>query len=309
MKIINGLENFEPLPFAVVTAGTFDGVHVGHQKILKRLTEIAKANNGQSVLITYWPHPRLVIGSSNNAELRLLSSFEEKAYLLANYGLDYLLVLSFTPEFAQLSSQDFVQQILKDKIGTRKLVIGYDHRFGKNREGSFEHLQANAGQYGFEVEEISRQDVDDVGVSSTRIRKAIENADIQTANHYLGSYYLLSGQVVKGQQIGRTIGFPTANIAIDEPHKLIPAQGVYAVRAFCGGNYWNGMLNIGTRPTVNGQNQSVEVNLFDFNQDIYGEKIRLELVAFMRPEQKFVNLAALQLQLYADKENALRLLS
>lgn len=311
VKIINGLEEIQPIPYAVVTAGTFDGVHLGHQKILKRLREIADACEGQTVLITYWPHPRIVLSGGTDTGLRLLSSFEEKIHRLEQFGLDYLIVLPFTKEFAALSSQDFIQQILIEKLHTRKLVIGYDHRFGKNREGSFEHLQANAAAYGFEVEEIPRQDVDEVGVSSTRIRKALEAGDIDTANHYLGAPYLFVGEVVHGQQIGRVIGFPTANIAIADAYKLIPAKGVYAVRlTLPDGRLFGGMMSIGTRPTVDNSGvQSIEVNIFDFAEDVYGQSVTVEVIAFMRSEQKFANLAALQAALYADKENALEILA
>jgi riboflavin kinase/FMN adenylyltransferase len=228
MRIYYSIDDFSPVKNAVVTSGTFDGVHVGHKKILSRLTEVARKSGGETVVITFWPHPRLVL-YPDDKQLRLLNTFEEKAELLKKQGVNHLLRIPFTKEFSQLSSEDFITKILVEKIGTKKLVIGYDHHFGKNREGSFEQLKLNAPKYGFEVEEIPRQDVDHVTVSSTTIRKAIESADLDTANHLLGQPYMLSGRVVKGDQLGRQLGYPTANIEIDSIHKLIPADGIYAV--------------------------------------------------------------------------------
>ena len=251
MKVYQGLDHFTKLPFAVVTSGTFDGVHVGHQKILARLREVARLHKGETVVITYWPHPRLIV-STDSAELKLLSTIDEKIELLAKYQVDHLVIIPFTKEFSQLSSEQFITQILVEKIGTKKLVIGYDHRFGKNREGSFEHLKQNASTYGFDVEEIPRQDIDDVGVSSTRIRNALQEGKIHLANEYLGSPYALTGKVVAGDQIGRQLGFPTANIQLDQPYKLIPMEGIYAVKVAHQGNLYKGMLYIGTRPTIDG---------------------------------------------------------
>ena len=300
MKIHEGSEGFPIVTVPVVTSGTFDGVHVGHQTILERLKEIARREGGETVVLTFWPHPRLVLKPDDNS-LRLLSTFEEKADLLAEHGIDHLVKVPFTKEFSQLSSQDFIQQVLVEDLGTKKLVIGYDHRFGRNREGSFEALKANAGAYGFTVEEIPRQDVDDVGVSSTKIRKALEAGDVARANEYLHRPYSLRGEVVKGDQLGRTIGYPTANLDLNAPHKLIPADGVYAVRGYVDGQTHAGMLYIGPRPTVNGQDRRIEVNFFDFNQDLYGKTLRLEFIARTRGDAKFDDLEGLKAQLAQDE--------
>lgn len=307
MKIYEGLSDFPKISNAVVTSGTFDGVHLGHQKILHRIREIARSINGETVLITFWPHPRLVLYPDEH-KLRLLSTFEEKAKLLRQFGIDHLVTIPFTKEFSQLTSKEFIESVLVDTIQTKKLVIGYDHRFGKNREGSFEYLKAHHANYGFELEEISRQDVEDIGVSSTKIRHALETSDIETAINYLGRPYELNGLVIKGQQIGRSIGFPTANIHIPNDYKLIPKDGVYAVEALVSGVLYKAMLNIGNRPTVNGTRKTVEANLFDFQGDLYDKQITIYIKAFLREERKFDGLEALKAQLFIDQKNAKNLL-
>ncbi|WP_439475358.1 bifunctional riboflavin kinase/FAD synthetase [Algoriphagus formosus] len=303
MKIYEGLSQFENVPNPVVTSGTFDGVHLGHQKILQRIREIAKSIKGETILLTFWPHPRLVLYPKEH-NLRLLSTFEEKAKLLRQFGIDHLISIPFTKEFSQLTSQEFIQSILVDKIKTKKLVIGYDHRFGKNREGSFEYLQQHSGEFGFDLEEISRQDVDEIGVSSTKIRNALESGDIITANNFLGRPYELNGLVIKGQQIGRSIGFPTANVHIPNSYKLIPKDGVYAVEASVNGSLYKAMLNIGNRPTVDGSSKSVETHLFDFEGDLYDKQITIYLRDYLREEQKFESLEALKSQLLIDQQRA-----
>ena len=303
MKIYEGLNEFLPVTNPVVTSGTFDGVHLGHQKILQRIREIARSIGGETVMITFWPHPRLVLYPQEH-KLRLLSTFEEKAKLLRQFGIDHLVTIPFTKEFSQLSSREFIDQVLVEKIQTRKLVIGYDHRFGKNREGSFEYLKQNSAEFGFELEEISRQDVDEIGVSSTKIRKALESGDIETANSYLGRSYELNGLVIKGQQIGRSIGFPTANIHIPNDYKLIPKDGVYAVETSVNGSIYKSMLNIGNRPTVDGNKKTVEAHLFDFQGDLYDKQLTIYLKAYLREEQKFENLEALKEQLLKDQQQA-----
>lgn len=307
MKIYEGLTDFQPVPNAVVTSGTFDGVHLGHQKILNRICEIARSLNGETVLITFWPHPRLVLYPDEH-NLRLLSTFEEKASLLRQFGIDHLITIPFTQEFSQMSSEEFIRKVLIKKIQTKKLVIGYDHRFGKNREGSFEYLQTHSREFGFELEEISREDVDQIGVSSTKIRKALESGDIQTANLYLGRPYEVNGLVVKGQQIGRLIGFPTANIHVPNDYKLIPKDGVYAVEVKVEKQKYKAMLNIGNRPTVDGSKKTVECHLFDFQGDLYKKLITIHFRAFIREERKFENLAALKTQLTLDQQSAKYLL-
>ena len=308
MKIYHGVEDFVRLTNAVVTSGTFDGVHVGHSKILARLREIASKANGETVVITYWPHPRLVLHPEDTS-LKLLNTFEEKAELLKAQGIHHLIRIPFTKEFSQLTSEEFITQILVDTIGTKTLVIGHDHHFGKNREGSFEQLRRNGPKYGFEVEEIPRQDVDHVGVSSTKIRMALEAGDIATASHFLGHPYTITGRVVMGDKLGRILGFPTANIEIDTFYKLIPEDGIYAVTIDYSHRRFNGMLYIGNRPTVNGIKRNIEVNIFDFNKDIYGDSLTISFHHLIRTDIKFNDLEELKRQLHLDKEEALKMLS
>lgn len=304
MKIYEGIEHLEKISNPVVTIGTFDGVHLGHQKILKRIRTLADGTGGETVLITFWPHPRLVLYPHEH-NLRLLSTFEEKAKLLKTYGIDHLVTIPFTKEFSELSSEQFIQKILIQAIGTKILVIGYDHRFGKNREGGFDYLKSNLDNYPFQLEEISREDVDDVGVSSTKIRKALEEGKVDIANEYLGRDYELNGIIIKGQQLGRSIGFPTANIHIPHDYKLIPADGVYAVKVCVEGEMFQGMLNIGNRPTVNGESRTIEVNIFEFSGDLYDKRVSVYIKSFLRSEMKFPGLDSLKSQLEKDKTTAL----
>jgi riboflavin kinase/FMN adenylyltransferase len=307
MKIYHGIEDFARLHYAVVTSGTFDGVHIGHQKILTRLREAATKNNGETVVITFWPHPRLVLHPEDTS-LRLLNTFEEKAELLKAQGIQHLVRIPFTKEFSQLTSHQFIKQILVETIGTKTLVIGHDHHFGKNREGSFEQLIVNGPKYGFDVEEIPRQDVDHVGVSSTKIRTALEAGDIDTANHFLGSHYSITGRVVVGDKLGRMLGFPTANIEIDTAYKLIPIDAIYAVTVVHGHSRYRGMLYIGNRPTVHGIKRNIEVNIFDFDKDIYGESLTIFFHQLIRRDRKFSDLEELKNQLHQDEAAALRIL-
>jgi riboflavin kinase / FMN adenylyltransferase len=300
MMIYHGIEDFVSLPYAVVTSGTFDGVHKGHQKILQKLKETAVANNGETVVITFWPHPRMVL-YPEQTDLKLLNTFEEKAELLRANGVQHLVRIPFTKEFSQLSSHEFIQKVLVQKIGTKKLVIGYDHRFGKNREGSFEALIEDAPKYGFEVQEIPRQDIDHITISSTNIRKALREGDMQSANELLGMPYSLQGRVIKGDRLGRLMGFPTANIEVEFKYKLIPAEGVYAVSTAYNGQRYKGMLYIGYRPTVGGIKKNIEVNIFDFDKDIYGENLKINFHTLIRHDVKFNDLEALRLQLQKDK--------
>jgi len=304
MKIYHSLDDFSTLNYAVVTSGTFDGVHLGHQKILERLKEIAKNNAGETVVITFWPHPRLVLRPDDRT-LKLLNTFEEKAELLKEQGIQHLVRIPFTKEFSQLSSQDFIKKILVDKIGTKKLVIGYDHHFGKNREGSFDQLKINAPQFGFEVEEIPRQEIDHLAVSSSKIRKAIEAGEMDIATQLLGRPYAMTGRVVKGDQIGSGLGFPTANLDLDSHYKLIPADGIYAVSVEYERKKFGGMLYIGNRPTLLSTRQSIEVNIFNFDKEIYGENLKVELKKMLRMDSRFNNLDELKNQLHQDKADAL----
>ena len=300
MKIYHSLEEFGKVKNAVVTTGTFDGVHVGHITILERLKEIANSVDGETVLLTFFPHPRMVLFSDN--DLKLITSQHEKIDLLRKAGVDHLIIHPFSKVFSRLSSVEFVRDVLVNKIGTSRLVIGYNHHFGRNREGSFEHLKEYGPVYGFQVEEICAQDVDAVSVSSTKIRKALESGDLKTAKVYLGHQFQLSGTVVVGENLGNKIGFPTANIQVLDVHKLIPANGVYAVRVLVREKEYLGMLNIGNRPTVNGISKTIEVHIINFNASIYGEEITVVFEGWIRNEQKFKNIEALQCQLLKDKQ-------
>lgn len=301
MNVYRSLEEFENKKNAVVTTGTFDGVHFGHQKIVSRLKEVAKQIKGETVIITFFPHPRLVLFPEDN-DLKLINTLDEKITLLREAGIDHLIIIPFTKEFSRLSSLEFVQQVLVDKIGTKRLVIGYDHHFGKNREGTFEHLKHYAPEYGFQVEEIPEQDINDVAVSSTKIRNAILQGDVTTANTYLEYPFNLTGIVSKGDQIGRTIGFPTANIKVPENYKLIPGEGIYAVKVYVDSRTFTGMLYIGNRPTINGLNKVIEVNIFDFNEDIYEQNIKVEFYQYLRGDKKLNGLEELKKALAADEK-------
>ena len=303
MKVYTSIDQFEKLDNAIVTTGTFDGVHIGHQKIISRLKEIAKLDNGETVLLTFFPHPRVVLFPDND-DLKMLSSEEEKISLLEYYGIDHLIIHPFTKEFSRLGSVEFVRNILVNKIGTKKLVIGYNHHFGRNREGTFEHLKEFGHIYGFNVEEIPAQDIDNVNVSSTKIRNAILAGDIKTASLYLGHLYSLSGIVIEGNKLGRKIGFPTANLFVEHSYKMIPLNGVYAVDVSVSGRKFSGMLNIGNRPTVGITEKTIEVNIFDFDEDIYDQKINVYFKERIRDEVKFPDLNALKDQLTKDKITA-----
>lgn len=307
MKIYYNLENFPVLKSPVLTLGTFDGVHVGHQKILSRLNDMAKSINGESVLMTFYPHPRAVI-FPDQRDIRLISTLNEKIELLERFGVNHLVVQSFTRDFSMLNHDTFVKEYLVAKIGVKKMVVGYDHQFGHDRKGSFTELQSLAPQLGFAVEEIPEQDIEDVAVSSTRIRKALLEGRVEDAAGLLGYNYTFSGRVVKGKQLGRQLGFPTANLECADPLKLIPANGVYAVNVVVRNSQYNGMLSIGTRPTFDNGARSVEVNIFDFDGDIYGENVKLIFKNYLRADQKFDGVDALVQQICLDKARSLELL-
>jgi riboflavin kinase / FMN adenylyltransferase len=307
MRVYRSLDALPKINNAIVTQGTFDGVHIAHKVIIKRVKELASQLKGETVLMTFDPHPRLVLFPEEQG-LKLLTTLDEKIIALEKEGIDHLVVIPFTKEFSNQSSVQFIRDIVVDKIGTKVLVIGYDHRFGKNREGTFEHLKEFAPIYGFDVVEIPEQDIEEIAISSTRIRKSLEIGDVVMAAKYLGRYYELSGKVVKGKQLGRTIGYPTANIQIEDPNKQIPADGVYAVEVFFNNEWKGGMLNSGFRPTVDGKVHAVEVHLFDFNSDLYDQTITIRFVDKLREEMKFNGLDELKNQLEKDKLHAIAVL-
>lgn len=306
MKVYYSIDDFQKLDKAVVTTGTFDGVHLGHRKILSQLNSVAKNIDGESVLLTFFPHPRMVL--QPDLDIKLINSQEEKINLLKSTGLDHLIIHPFTLEFSRTSSLEFVRNILVNKIGAKKLVIGYDHHFGRNREGSFEHLKEYGPLYGFEVEEISAQDIDDTTVSSTKIRKAIDEGTIEIANQYLKYPFPLTGKVVEGERIGSTIGYPTANILVKDSYKIIPANGVYAISLSFPGEPDKerrlGMCNIGIRPTFGGAFQTIEAHIFDFHEDLYGKELSLHFHKCLRKEMKFDGPEALKNQLAQDEKLA-----
>lgn len=306
LKVYYSIDDFQKLEKAVVTTGTFDGVHHGHRKILSQLNRVAKKSGGESVLLTFFPHPRMVL--QPDLDLKLINSQNEKIELLKSTGIDHLIIHPFTTEFSRTSSLDFVRNILVNQIGAKKLVIGYDHHFGRNREGSFEHLKEYGPLYGFEVEEISAQDVDDITVSSTKIRKAIESGTIEIANQYLGYPFPLRGIVVEGEKIGSTIGFPTANVRLRDNLKIVPANGVYAISASFPSQseqaMVKGMCNIGIRPTFGGKFQTIEAHLFDFQADLYGQEISLHFHQLLRREMRFNGAEQLKEQLKSDEAAA-----
>ena len=306
MTIHEGINSLPRLNFAVVTSGTFDGVHVGHQKILRRLVDLTRSNNGESAVMTFWPHPRMVL--EKECTLELLNTFEEKASLIQRYGIDHLIKIEFTSEFSQLSSQDFIEKYLVEKIQTKILVIGYDHRFGKNREGSFEYLNENSHELGFRVEEIPEQDVNDIAVSSTKIRNALKNGEIDLANSFLSKPYLLTGEVIKGDQIGRTLGYPTANLDLKASYKLVPKDGIYAVKVNLEDRVYNGVMSIGLRPTFDGNDRRIEVHIFDFDQNIYGRWLKVELIDRIRDEKKFSSQSELVEQMKLDEDQSRKIL-
>ncbi|HLP14513.1 MAG TPA: bifunctional riboflavin kinase/FAD synthetase [Flavobacteriales bacterium] len=300
MKVFHSLPLTEKLVNPVVTIGTFDGVHIGHTKILDRLKKRASNINGQSVVITFNPHPRQVLFPDDD-NLKLLSTQQEKIELLDRNGIDILIIIEFTREFSRLTALEFIRDILVNQVGVSELIIGYDHHFGRNREGSIESLKEMAQTFDFKVEEIPAEEIDEVTISSTKIRKAITEGDMHTANAFLGYDFGFRGIVEHGQKLGKSLGFPTANIHIPEKVKIIPQKGVYAVRVTCNFQTHKGVMNIGYRPTVDNSPQlRIEVHIFDFDQDIYGKEIGVHVVHKLRDEQKFEGLEQLKTQIGKD---------
>lgn len=302
LKIILNNSTFFSEEETFVTIGTFDGVHFGHQKIIEKVVSEAKIAKKKSVVLTFFPHPRMVL--QKDTSVKLINTIDERAALIEKTGLDYLIIHPFSKEFSRMTALEFVRDILVNQLNISKLIIGYDHHFGKNREGNINQLTEYSDLYDFKLTEIPAQDIDEVSVSSTKIRNALNAGDLKTANHYLGYFFMLSGTVVNGEKLGGKIGYPTANIHIEETYKLIPKNGVYVVKSFFENNTIFGMMNIGNRPTIDGNYQTIEVHFFDFNQNLYGQKISVELLFFLRDEQKFDSIDLLANQLKKDKQNA-----
>lgn len=307
MKIYHGIDLFQPVPNPVVTVGTFDGVHLGHQEIFSQMQKEARRCGGETVVVTFYPHPRLVI-HPDSKNLKFINTQERKYEIINRSEIDHLIVIPFSKEFANLSSGDFVKRYLVEKIKIHMLVVGYDHHFGKDRLGGYNELKGMGKIYGFELLEIPARMIDGVPVSSTKIRKALMEGNIRMANALLGYDYSISGKVVYGNRIGRTIGFPTANIEQEDEYKLISAVGVYACKVDHYGKIYKGMGNIGYRPTIDVGNLTIEVNIFDFDEEIYGDRITIYFIERIRDEKKFENLSALREQLTIDKARVLEIL-
>ncbi|HCE54431.1 MAG TPA: riboflavin biosynthesis protein RibF [Lutibacter sp.] len=307
MKIYTDLAEYTSKNKTFVTIGTFDGVHIGHQKVLSNLVLSAEKNNASSVLLTFFPHPRMVL--QKNTDIKLINTLEERIELLKKTGLDSLVIHEFTEDFAEKTALDFVKNVLVDHLKIANLIIGYDHRFGKNREGNFDQLSEYGNIFGFEVNKISQQEIDHITISSTKIRKAIELGNIEEANRYLGYHFMLKGEIVKGNNLGEKIGFPTANLSIKESYKLLPKTGSYIVKSELENQTVYGMMNIGYNPTVKGKKQTIEIHFFDFNKDLYGKKIQIDVLKFLRDEQKFDSVEALKKQLVNDRQKSLKIIA
>ena len=302
LKIFHSINDFRSTKKTILTLGTFDGVHIGHKKILKKVIQGTANEKYESLVLTFFPHPRMVL--QEDSGLQLLNTIDEKIDLLAEIGLENLVIHPFDETFSRLTAEDFVKTILVDRFHIQKIIIGYDHRFGRNRTADIDDLIAFGKKYNFEVEQISVQEINEISVSSTKIRNALLEGNMTLANDYLGYAYFLTGTVVKGKQLGRTINFPTANLNIKENYKLIPQNGVYIVESTINQKTVFGMMNIGFNPTVKGQNQSIEIHYFDFDADLYGQKIRVSILQRIRSEQKFESVDLLKAQLEKDKKSA-----
>lgn len=299
MKIVHSISSFVAEKPTVVTIGTFDGVHLGHQKIIAQITTAAQEKDCDSLVLTFFPHPRMVL--QEGTEMKQLNTIDEKTTLLEKLGVDHLVIHPFDKAFSRMTAEEFVKEVLVDTFRLKKIIIGYDHRFGRNRTADINDLIAFGDTYGFEVAQISAEELNDVSISSTKIRTALNEGNIELANNYLGYPYSINGKVVKGQQLGRTIGYPTANILVKEDYKLIPQNGVYVVQSVLNGQTVFGMMNIGNRPTVNGTSQTIEVHFLDFDQDLYDQTIPVSILKRLRNEQKFPSLEALKTQLLSDQ--------
>ncbi len=307
MKIFHSINDFRSTKKTIITLGTFDGVHIGHKKILEKVLQNTGDGQYESLVLTFFPHPRMIL--KEDSDMKLLNTIDEKIDLLDKIGIQNLVIHPFDEKFSRLTAEEFVKTILVDRFQVQKIIIGYDHRFGRNRTANINDLIAFGEQYDFEVEQISVQEINEISVSSTKIRNALLEGNMTLANDYLGYNYFLTGEVVKGKQLGRTINFPTANLKIQENYKLIPQNGVYIVKSVINEQTVFGMMNIGFNPTVNGQNQTIEIHYFDFDADLYHQKIRVSILQRIRSEQKFESVDLLKAQLETDKQMAISYLN
>lgn len=303
MKTFQSISQFSGQKPTVVTIGTFDGVHIGHRKIISRLIQASENTDFESLVLTFFPHPRMIL--QDNQELKLLNTIEERTHLLSDCGLQNLVIHPFDHAFSRLTAEEFVQTIIVEQFNCKKMIIGYDHRFGRNRTATIDDLIVYGEKFHFNVEQITAEEIHDVTISSTKIRKALEEGNITLANSYLGYNYLLTGKIRKGKGIGRTINFPTANLVVEESYKLIPKQGVYVIQSIWKDKLVKGIMNIGFNPTVNGEKLSIEVHFFDFDEILYDKKIQIQVIHRLRDEIKFESLEKLKMQIQLDKEKAL----
>ena len=300
MKVINGIDDYSSKKKSIITIGTFDGIHVGHEKVIRTLVKESLSKNLMANILTFFPHPRMVL--NKDSEIKLIDTIKEKEKKLKNLGVNTLIIHPFTKEFSRMSSVEFTRDILIKKLNVYKIILGYDHRFGKNRESSVEDLIELGIAHNFKVEVIDAKKINSINISSTKIRKAIQTGDVDKANLYLGNYFEINGNVVKGKGIGKKIGFPTANIIIKENYKLIPNKGVYLIKAKIKNRSYYGMMNIGNRPTLNGKNETLEVNIFNFNENIYEKSLSIFFLNKIRNEIKFDSIEKLSNQLQKDKD-------
>ena len=300
MKVVKSIENYSSKKKSIITIGTFDGIHIGHQEIIKSLVKESISKNALSLILTFFPHPRMVL--NKDFSIKLIDTLKEKEKMFEKLGVNTLIIQPFTKKFANISSDDFIKEILVKKLNVKKIILGYDHRFGKNRESSVEDLIQLGLTYNFEVEVINAKKINSINISSTKIRKAIELGDFNKANLYLGRHFEMNGKVVKGKGLGKKIGFPTANILIEENYKLIPNKGVYLIKAKIKNKTYYGMMNIGNRPTLNGKDETLEINIFKFNENIYGKRLTIFFLEKIRNEIKFDSIEKLGNQLLKDKD-------
>ena len=307
MKIYKSIDQYNESKSSVVTIGTFDGVHKGHQKVFNKVINASKLSNLSSVVLTFFPHPRIILNKYN--DVKMIDTLDEKIDHLEKIGIDHLIIHPFDKKFSLLSADQFIKEYLVDKLKLKHIIIGYDHRFGKGREASITDLKEYSSEFNFVVDEIDAQEIEKIAISSTKIRKSINEGDLETTRVYLGRFFSLTGKVVKGDGLGKQIDYPTANIKIEENYKIIPKDGVYYIKTTIDNKLYNGMMNIGHRPTIGSKEKSIEVNLFNFNRDIYDKIIKVDVIEKIRDEKKFSSIEALKAQLVKDEEHCLKLIN
>ena len=307
MKIYKSIDKYNESKSSVVTIGTFDGIHKGHQKIFNKVINVSKQSNLSSVVLTFFPHPRIILNNYN--EIKMIDTLDEKIEHLEKIGIDNLIIHPFDKKFSLLSADQFIKEYLVEKLKLKHIIIGYDHRFGKGRDASVSDLKEYSSEFNFIVDEIDAQEIEKIAISSTKIRNSVNQGDLETTKKYLGRFFSLTGKVIKGDGLGKQIDYPTANLLIEEDYKIIPKDGVYYIRTRIDNKLYNGMMNIGHRPTIGNKAKSIEVNLFNFDRDIYDKIISIDVVVKIRDEKKFMSIEALKTQLSKDEEHCLKLIN